>query len=529
MESTRSNVLCRLASLPAVGAAIVIATVGALNSACGGSVASTSRSSSSTTASQSTSAGSASRSGSTPSGSASSGTTSGVNSSTSTSSVPDASVADSSTSDGGIANYDANPDALQLHASGGFTIPSGDPLNPTVAVIAADGDGLAVAGASSDPRVVGVGQFADAATVSEAFVARRAHDGTTIWSRPIGATGAPVGIAVDPSGNLVVAASLPPPTTTVTNYSYGPTFYLGKFTSSGTLIYEKAIALPGLGPNDGPSPYGVAVDGAGAIYVAGGTLSTVQGLFLFKCDAGGTVAWIKMIAGTSLGHEFSASAVTVAANDEVVMTGFFEGQADFGGGALDSEPDGAFHVPGFVARYASGGTLISVTTFGGPGFSSGSALAPLSGGDVLVSGSVAGSTDVGGAAITGDSSQGSAFVARLNRNGVGQWARLVPSAPAGTIGRAIAVDANQRAHVTGQFGGSLLVAAYDPGDGGALASISAVAADSGGGVSGYALAVDSTQSLWVGGSFDTSATIGNVTLSGTAAGVFLIRVDPGGP
>jgi hypothetical protein len=124
---------------------------------------------------------------------------------------------------------------------------------------------------------------------------------------------------------------------------------------------------------------------------------------------------------------------------------------------------------------------------------------------------------------------GSAFIARLGRNGTASWATLIAGAPPSSEAYSIAVDALGRAHVAGALGGSLVVADYDSSDGGALPNLTAQVSDAGSGVMGISQAIDSTQSLWISGSFDTSATFGNITLSGTSAGVFLVRIDPGGP
>ena len=445
----------------------------------------------------------------------------------------DANAIDSSSMDANQGDTDgATSSALQRSPSGGWSTASGDPNNPTSGVIAAYGDGVVIAGASSDPSMAGLAQFPEAGTYSEAFLRRIAHDGTPLWSVPLSATGTPKGIGVDPSGNIIVTAPQPPPTTTVTTYSGGQAFYLGKFTSFGSAVFEKQIILPGLGSNDGSFPAGLAVDSTGASYVTGSlTYDTgAQGVFLYKADPTGAEVWSKMIQGDTNGAEMVGAAVAAVAQDEVVIGGSFEGHADFGGGQLFSEPDGGFIAPGFVVRYAPDGGYVSSAIFMGySGFSQSSALAAATGTDVLVSGMVEGAASVGGIALTGDATLGSAFIARLGRNGTASWATLIAGAPPSSEAYSIAVDALGRAHVAGALGGSLVVADYDSSDGGALPNLTAQVSDAGSGVMGISQAIDSTQSLWISGSFDTSATFGNITLSGTSAGVFLVRIDPGGP
>jgi hypothetical protein len=215
----------------------------------------------------------------------------------------------------------------------------------------------------------------------------------------------------------------------------------------------------------------------------------------------------------------------------VAITGDFEGRVDFGGTALTSPTttgNGFPQIYGFLARYSSTGTLVYAVDFGKGVASRGSALAA-SGGDVLMAGAVEDAVAFGSTTLTGDPNTGSAFLARFDPTGAPRWAKLVPDS-AGAVGgepTAIALDAAGRAHITGYLGLSLVTASIDSQTGNLLGSVNASVSDAGAGLQGGSIAVDSTQSVWVSGSFDTHATVGTFTLSGNSVGVFVVRIDPG--
>ena len=442
----------------------------------------------------------------------------------------DATLSDAPSSDGPA---DAPPsDALQQNPGWATAIPSGDPVNATIPVLAALDDGVVLAGASSSPSVVGVPQF-DAGVVSEAFLARLQHDGTAQWSVPLLPAGLPTGVAVDPSGDIIVTAPYLPGFATVSPFVVGPDLYLGKFTPTGTAVYEKHLVLTGtIAQSDSISGAGLAVDSTGAIYIAGGVVraSAQQDILLVKYDTNGNQVWVKTFPGDPAGvGEVDVTSITIATGDEVVIAGGFTGHFDFGGGPLADVAEAGFApLIGFIARFSAAGTYVSSAAFGGPTFNLGGALVATTGGDVLLSGNVTGPVTVGGLSVPADTTNGSPFLARLDRNNTAQWATVAASTGTLPIGRAIAIDGAARAHLTGQLGGQLLVDDFTE-TGAPAANVSAETSDAGAGINGYSLAVDSMQSLWVAGTFDTQATLGSIMLTGSSAGVFVARIDPGGP
>jgi hypothetical protein len=439
---------------------------------------------------------------------------------------------------------DANTDRLQLLPAWGWTYKNGDAVNVTPAILAAYGDGVVLAGASADPMVVGVPYFDDAGTVSEAFLGRLAHDGHLLWSLPLASVGMPVGLAVDAHGGIVVSASYLPGFPQILTGRVSSDLYLAKFGGDGAPLYATHPNLAGIvGSGDIVGESGLAVDSTDAVYiVASITRANLdEAVLLMKCDSGGNVVWTKIFPGDP-GKEIVGVAIAVLANDEVAITGDFDGHVDFGGGAVASDPQGSFRALGYLARFSPSGQYLSSITFGGTPANYGWGLAPSGEGDVILGGHIDGDAQVGGVSLHGDPAgspfvaRRSPFVARLDRNGVARWATLIAGATPDNTGSALAVDHAGYVHLAGYFGGELLIANYDSANATRLRDVRVTTNDAGAGVVGNSLAVDSTQSLWVSGSFGENATLGTIVLKGRVpdyanqqSSIFVARLDPGGP
>jgi hypothetical protein len=432
---------------------------------------------------------------------------------------------------------DAGPDATvstaaQLHVGATATYRGGDPINGTPPVLAALGDAVVLAGSSSDPKVVGLTAFADASTESEAFVGRLNRDGTFAWSAPLPPAGLPRGIVVDSAGDIVVAAPYLVGFDLVTVGSVGTDLYLAKFTASGTAVYGIDEPIAGVGPNDVVDPAGIAADSKGNVYVVGQVViedTDTEAVWFAKYDSMGNNVFSKQFAAPPMGLEALATAVTVLPSDEVVVTGTFEGSLDLGGTTLYTELEGGTEISGFVARFGSDGTLISAVQFGDGLFSEGAALAPAPNGDVVIGGLLSGSLGLPGLSLTGDFGMGTPMAARLNRTGGAEWASTLDAAALGTSPNAAALDLAGRTHLVGPFGRSIVVASFDEAGAPLTNLLASTTGDAGMGVQGASIAVDSMQSLWVSGTFDTHTTLGTQMLSGNVVGIFVARIDPGTP
>jgi hypothetical protein len=409
---------------------------------------------------------------------------------------------------------------------------SGDPINGTPPVLAPLGDAVVLAGSSADPKVVGLTKFADASTQSEAFVGRLNRDGTFAWSAPLPPAGLPRGIVVDSAGDIVVAAPYLVDFDQVTVGGVGTDLYLAKFTASGASVYGIDESVAGVGPNDIVDPAGIAADSMGNVYVVGQILieeTDTEEVWFAKYDSTGTNVFSKQFAAPPMGLEALPTAVTVLPNDEVVVTGTFEGTLDLGGTTLVTEAEGGTQISGFVARFGSDGTLISAVQFGDGLFSEGSALAPAPNGDVVIGGILSGSLAIPGLSLTGDFGMGTPMAARFNRTGGAEWASTLDAGALGSVPTGAAFDLAGRTHLVGALGGSIVVANFDEAGAPLTNLLASTMGDAGKGVRGASITVDSTQSLWVSGVFDTHATLGTEMLTGDIVGIFVARIDPGTP
>jgi len=124
---------------------------------------------------------------------------------------------------------------------------------------------------------------------------------------------------------------------------------------------------------------------------------------------------------------------------------------------------------------------------------------------------------------------GTPIAARFNRTGGAEWASVIEAGVLGSSPTAAALDLAGRTHLVGPLGGTLVVANFDEGGAPLTNLLASTMGDGGTGVQGASIAVDSTQSLWISGTFDTHAALGSQMLTGNKAGVFVARIDPGTP
>ncbi len=124
------------------------------------------------------------------------------------------------------------------------------------------------------------------------------------------------------------------------------------------------------------SPSGVAVDHSGNNIVAGGFIGTVdfgggsvssfnssilRDIFVAKYTAQGTLSWFKHFGNFGNVLDNVAFCVAVDSQDNVVVSGAFQGTLDFGGAILSS----AAGLDIFVVKYSASGSLLWAKRFGG--------------------------------------------------------------------------------------------------------------------------------------------------------------------
>jgi hypothetical protein len=171
--------------------------------------------------------------------------------------------------------------------------------------------------------------------------------------------------------------------------------FSAKYSAAGAHVWSKRF-----GSSGDDLSYRLTVDSAGDVALAGkfqgsvsfgGTALTSAGgddAFLVKLSGGsGAQLWAKRFGSTS---GDVASGVAVDGSDNVVVSGYFAGAVDFGGGALSSVGTDVF-----AAKYSSSGVHLWSRRFGGADVQIGGGVAAATNGDVTLTGSFRGTIDFG--------------------------------------------------------------------------------------------------------------------------------------
>ncbi len=374
------------------------------------------------------------------------------------------------------------------------------------------------------------------------FVAKYSSSGAYQWARHYGGSGfiKPQAVAVDASGNIFVTGAF----NGTVNFGGGSVtsaygiedIFVAKYSSSGTYQWSKIIACA----NTNASGYGVAVDSGGNVIVTGDFLAYVNfggtdlvgygshNIFVAKYSSSGAHLWSKAFGN---GTEDLPYAIAVDGNDNIVLTGYFHDDMDFGGGTLFSEG----YADVFVIKFSSSGAHLWSRSFGGASSDIGYGVAVDGSNNVVLTGSFMGTVDFGGGS---QSSSGSmdVFVVKYSSTGSFLWSRSAGGTSVDQ-GRSVAVDSSGNVVVTGQFYGTADFGGGSIAGGGGLDIFVAKYGSSGahqwsaafGGTStddGQAVAVNSAGEAIVTGFFYGTADFGGLVLTGSWSDIFLMSLAP---
>jgi hypothetical protein len=326
--------------------------------------------------------------------------------------------------------------------------------------VAVDGQGNVVAAGSFQSTIdFGGGPIASAGA-GDVFVAKFDGSGNYVWASRFGDAmdqfaGA---IAVDGTGNVLVGGAFQGTlffnSTLQSAGAYDA--FVAKLSPSGGSTWGIAFGGPA---NDGVN--GVAVDGAGDVFVAGafqgsmvlaGQTLTAMGasdVFVAKLDPSGAPKWSKSFGGTSSQR---SSGITVDNAGDLIVVGQFVQSIAFcstplmiGGGAF----------AGFVAKLDANGNCKWSKGFGDgvDDVENVGVAAVDSANNVFLTGSFKGSINLGGKTLTAAGAS-DVFVAKIDSGGNHLWSKSYGNAAAQT-GYAAATDHEGNVFVTGGFAGSI--------------------------------------------------------------------------
>lgn len=307
------------------------------------------------------------------------------------------------------------------------------------------------------------------------------------------------------------------------------------------------------GDSASQDPGGVAVDAAGNVYITGyfwGTMDFGGGpltsagasdIYVAKFSPSGVHLWSK-----SFGDGTDQQGYAVAANTwgDVLITGYFAGSVDFGGGTLTGAADGAGDV--FVAKFDTNGNHLWSQVFGDFGNQNGTAVAFDNAGNMLVGGTTyTGSVDFGGGPLPTTVADG--WIVKFDASGAHVWSRRIgdvslnPGNAHGQAVNGVAVDTSGNAIITGTWGGTvdfgagpivalsantdLFIAKYGPG--GAY-----VWNRTFGDATGYIIpsgcGVDGSGNAAIAGYYAGTIDFGGGPISSPGSNSFLVSFDSGG-
>ena len=183
------------------------------------------------------------------------------------------------------------------------------------------------------------------------------------------------------------------------------------------------------GPNWGDRGVAIWIDDSGDLLLTGtfedeidfggGTLtgSGDEDLFLARFDSAGVHQW-SMGGGGETTFDHGQAVVTDS-SDHVIFTGYFAGTVDFGGGPLTSTGDD-WDI--FFAQYDSGGNHLWSRRFGAPGWDGAMGLAVDHEDNLIIVGYISGTVDFGGDPLVCNSGH-AAFVAKFDSDGNHIWSK----------------------------------------------------------------------------------------------------------
>jgi hypothetical protein len=354
--------------------------------------------------------------------------------------------------------------------------------------------------------------------------------GVTPWARRFGGTGTEGGlaVAVDASGNLLVAGyfggTINLGGSSLTSAG-GSDVFVAKYTAAGLHLWSKRF-----GGTSEDLVRSVAVDGNGDLVLTGEFNGTADFGGGPLTSPGLRDVFLVALRGMDGGHRWSKRfgstgddagfGVSVDGLDDVVVTGTFQRTVDFGGGTLASTYDSS---DVFVAKYTGTGQHVWSRGIWGSSTEYGLGIAFDGFGDVALTGHFTGKIDFGGGQLT-TAGLADVFVAKLaGGDGSHLWSKRFGTAN-DDAGKAVAFDGTGSMVLTGYSRSVLDLGGGPLGQAGIfLAKLTAGgqhlwSRGFGGMQEGRSVAVDATNNVVVTGLFSGTADFGGAALTSLGTG-----------
>lgn len=246
--------------------------------------------------------------------------------------------------------------------------------------------------------------------IDDAFILKLDVNGDFLWVNQIGGTEFDQGLAVniDPSGNVLTTGNFrntidfePGPGITNLTSNGSDDVFIQKLDASGNFIWAKSM-----GGTSFDISQAITTDTNGNVYTTGlffatsdfdpgpGTQNLISAggfdIFVQKLDSNGNFLWVNQIGSTLLDVGRS---ITVDPSNNVYLTGYFSGTADFDSGAGTTNLTATGFNDIFIQKLDQSGSLIWVKQMGGPIFQRGHSITSDANGNVYTTGFFTGTVD----------------------------------------------------------------------------------------------------------------------------------------
>jgi hypothetical protein len=399
------------------------------------------------------------------------------------------------------------------------------------------------------------------ASGSDMFLAKYDRAGNCLWARAGGTSSDAAGraVAADRNGNILITGSYVGTLFSGTNLltSTGPSpnnnVFVAKYNPSGTLLWTRQG-----GGNFDDVGQGLGIDAADNYYVTGfftdqatfGTniisRSGAVGMFLARYTSTGTVSWVRQSQPGD--GDNSGVAVAVQTNGISYTIGNFTG-SNIVFGSINVTNHGT-RQDIFIVKHDTNGTPLWAKGAGGSGtngtyscciagIDSGDAIALDPSNNVFVAGTFTATAEFGTNILVASTTNGNAqnvYLAKYDTNGNVLWVRQSTNALKDTSVGGVGTDSAGEAYLVGFFSDKITFGnsnhvSLGSGD------IFLTRWSSGGNFvwsktfgstnqdSGYAIAVNGSNTLFVAGTFAGPTTFGSVTVTNVGArDLFVLRV-----